>query len=361
MGRRRRGVNCPRSVRRALSLLAGALAVAWLLSEGQLVRAEQTGALGPQPVDPVLEAYLPTIGLKGKLVVVGSDTMQQVLTRLSNEFKKWYAAVTVSVEAEGSSAGFDQFVEWSNTASEGDRFMVLAYTSPLQLEDLKEFVAKTGYSPLGIQVGLGAVSIYVHESNPLRELTLEQVDAMFGVTRKRGAPSDITRWGQVGLRGEWEQKPIHLYGRDKRSGTRQLFKLEALLGGEFKAEVQEEPGANPVILAISNDPLGVGYAGIMFERLTTVKIVALAEKAGKPFAKPSAEMIGKGTYSLARKMFFYAKKTPGQDLAPIVREFLKFVNSREGQEMVAQSGFYPLSMWEVSNNLAMLTARPKTK
>ena len=361
MSRRQPGVNCPRPVRRALSLLAGALAVAWLLGEGGFVQAEQTGAPNRHPVDPALEAYLPTVGLKGKLVVVGSDTMQPLLSKFHKGFSQWYPDVTVSVETEGSSAGFEQFLEWSGTAHGNDRPMLLAYSHPLEPEELKEFIAKTGYAPLEIQVGLGAVCVYVHESNPLRELTLEQVDAMFGATRKRGASSDITRWGQLGLRGEWERKPIHLYGRDKQSGTRHLFMLRALLNGEFKASVQEKSGASPLILAISDDPLGVGYAGIVFMQLTTVKIVALAEKGGKPYVRPTADAVRQGIYPMSRKLFLYANKAPSEELPQVVREFLKFANSQDGQEMVAQSRFYPLSMSEVSRNLAMLAARPKSK
>jgi len=361
MSRRQVGVNCPRMARRSLGLLAGTLAVAWFLGEGGFVRAEEMGAPSRQIVDPALEAYLPTVGLKGKLVVVGSDTMQLVLSKFGKEFRRWYPDVTVSVETEGSPAGFEQFLEWSSTVHGNGRSMLMAYSHPLEPERIKEFTVKMGYGPMEIEVALGAVTLYVHESNPLRELTLEKVDAMFGTTRKRGAPSDLTRWGQLGLRGEWEQKPIHLYGRDMHSGTRFLFELEALLGGRFKANIQEERGVGPLVLAISNDPLGVGYAGVSFQELTTVKIVAIAETAGKQFIKPSAEAVRQGLYPMGRKLFLYANKAPSQDLAPIVREFLQFANSREGQTMVVQSGFYPLSISEVTSNLLMLAAPTKSK
>ena len=287
--------------------------------------------------------------------------MQLLLSKFDKEFRQWYPDMTVSDETEGSPAGFEQFLEWSSTVHGNDRSMLLAYSHPLEPERIKEFTAKTGYAPMEIEVALGAVTLYVHESNPLRELTLEQVDAMFSTTRKRGDPSDITSWGQLGLRGEWEQRPIHLYGRDKQSGTRFLFEMEALLGGQFKANVQEERGVGPLVLAISNDPLGIGYAGVLFRELTTVEILAIAERAGKQFVKPSAETVRQGSYPMGRKLFLYANKAPNEELTPFVREFLEFANSREGQEMVVQSGFYPLSISEVTSNLAMLAARTKSK
>jgi phosphate transport system substrate-binding protein len=339
----------------AIMVLLGALVGA------EAATAEEVTVSTQQSLDPALEAYLPTVGLKGKLVLVGSDTMLQLLRRLDGEFSKWYPAVTVSVETEGSVAGFEQFLEWSSSAQHSERSMLLAYSHPLEPERIRAFTARMGYAPTEIDIALGAVTLYVHESNPLRELTLEQVDAIFGTTRKRGAPLDITRWGQLGLGGEWEQKPIHLYGRDKQSGTRLLFETEALLGGQFKANVQEEGGAGQLVLAISNDPLGIGYAGVLFRELSTVEIVGIAERAGKPFFKPSAETVRQGTYPMGRKLFLYANKAPGQDLAPVIREFLEFANSREGQAMVVQSGFYPLSLSEVTSNLLMLAARTKSR
>jgi phosphate transport system substrate-binding protein len=122
-----------------------------------------------------------------------------------------------------------------------------------------------------------------------------------------------------------------------------------------------EPGASPLVLAISNDPLGIGYAGVLFQELTTVKILAIAERAGEPFVKPSAETVRQGIYPMGRKLFLYANKAPNQELTPLVREFLEFANSREGQEMVVQSGFYPLSISEVTSNLALLAGRLKSK
>lgn len=335
--------------------------------------AEQMNAGAGAVVDPSLEPYLPTVGLKGKLDIVGSDTMQQLLSRFAGEFKKWYPGVMISVETEGSLAGFEQFMEQSASgrattgsqekgmAGDGSTVVILAASLPLTPEQVHSFTSTLGYPPLEVQIALGAVAIYVHESNPLRQLTLEQLDAMFGIARKRGASADITRWGQVDLKGEWEQKPIHLYGRDKYSGTRAMFNSTALLNGEFKTNVKEEHDINSLVLAISNDPLAIGYAGILYKDYSFVKLVALAEKPGKPFAVPNAEAVRRETYPLGRKLYLYANKPPRGELSPLVREYIGFAHSREGQELVVMSGFFPLPINLLSRNLAILGKRPETK
>src|SRR6185295_8518936 len=238
-------VTKPRVMTRLLNNLILPIAtVIGLVGGVSLTFAEQMSVGAGAVVDPSLEPYLPTVGLKGKLIIVGSDSMQQLLSRFAGEFKKWYSAVTISVENEGSLASFEQFVEQSATGratgGDGSTVVILASSLPLTPEETNRFTSALGYPPLEVQIALGAVAIYVHESNPIRQLTLEQLDAMFSSTRKRGVAGDITRWGQVGLRGEWEQKPIHLYGRDKLSGTRALFNATALLNGDFKPSLKEE-------------------------------------------------------------------------------------------------------------------------
>ena len=357
-------ITKPRVMTRLLNNLILPIAtVIGLVGGVGLTFAEQMSMGAGAVVDPSLESYLPTVGLKGRLIIVGSDSMQQLLSRFAGEFKKWYSGVTISVETEGSLASFDQFVEQSapGRATAGDAVVILASSLPLTPEETNRFTSALGYPPLEVQIALGAVAVYVHESNPVRQLTLEQLDAMFSSTRKRGVAGDITRWGQVGLRGEWEQKPIHLYGRDKLSGTRALFNATALLNGEFKPSPKEEHDANSVVLAVSNDPLGIGYAGILYKDYSFVKIVALAEKPGAPFAFPTAEAVRRETYPLGRKLYLYANKPPRGELSPVVREYLEFAHSREGQELVVVSGFIPLPVNLLDRNLAVLGKRQDTK
>jgi phosphate transport system substrate-binding protein len=197
------------------------------------------------------------------------------------------------------------------------------------------------------------VGIYVHRDNPIPRLTLEQVDAIFSTTRYRGFPHAIDRWGQLGLEDEWGSAPIKLYGRDEKSGTRGFIKEHVLRNGEFDPRVQEEPGAASVILALSRDPLGIGYSGIGLQT-SSVRPVPLAEHADGPYIAPSVASVMDGSYPLRRTLYLYLDKSPTRALRPIVQEFLSFLNSRDGQEVVVKTGFYPLPVAQIERNVAAL-------
>jgi phosphate transport system substrate-binding protein len=334
-------------------------ALLWFFVVPLAAAAPSTGSDKKAQLDPDLSGYLPTIGLAGKLHIVGSDSMQVLMTRLHTAFQKWNSKVIVSIETEGSDAGFQQFLEWCAPPEGGqgtsDQAMVLASSRQLSKDKLKAFADRVGYEPTETLAALDAVAIYLPESNPLPGLTMEQVDAVYSKTRKRGAKNDITTWGQLGLKKGWEQKTIHLYGRDGNSGTRSFFKHEALLGGDFKDAIQEESGSGTLILAVSNDPAGMAYSGIGFQ-FSSVRIVPLAEKPGMPFIRPGADTVLNGSYPLGRKLYLYFNKPPKGGVKPIEQAFAKLVNSRDGQEVVIDSGFFPLSQVQTLKNLQAVLA-----
>ncbi len=329
------------------------------------------GLAGAQPLDgtirPVVEAeiagYAPAAGVSGAIVIAGSDTMQPLVARLASEFRRWQPDVKIAVQGGGTDTALMQFVEDQAAIRRGDAspkgghqvsgsVAILASSRSLTMEEIKKFHSRYGYDPIEIPIALDAVAIYVNAANPIEGLTLGQLDAIFGRDRKRGAATDITTWGQLGVAG-WEDQPIHLFGRDKQSGTRTFFKHVALEDGELKSSIHEQPGSASEILTISRDPLGIGYAGIGF-LASTVRVVPLAEKAGMPFITPSAESAGDGRYPLSRHLYLYAKRDPKSDMKAAILEFLRFVNSREGQQVVAKAGVYPLTASQVGKNLTAL-------
>lgn len=330
------------------------------------------GTVEAQPRDgavrPVVEAdiasYAPGAGISGAIVIAGSDTMQPLVARLASEFRRWQPDVKIAVQGGGTDAALLQFIGDQATIRRGDAnprgghqvsgsVAILASSRALTPEEIKNFHSRYGYDPIEIPIALDAVAIYVNASNPINGFTLEQLDAMFGKDRKRGAPKTITTWGEVGVAG-WEGQPIHLYGRDKQSGTRTFFKLVALQDGELKSEIREQPGSASEILAISRDPLGIGYAGIGF-LASTVRVVPLADKPNMAYVAPTADTAADGSYPLSRQLYLYAKRDPKSELKTTILEFLKFVNSREGQQVVAKAGVYPLSASQVGKNLAALS------
>lgn len=327
--------------------------------------------VGAQPLEgtirPVVEtdiaSYSPGSGVGGAIVIAGSDTMQPLVARLASEFRRWQPDVKIAVQGGGTDAALMQFIEDQATIRRGDAnpkgghqvsgsVAILASSRSLSHDEIKTFHSRYGYDPVEIPIALDAVAIYVNAANPIEGLTLDQLDAVFGRDRKRGATNDITTWGQLGVAG-WEEQPIRLLGRDKQSGTRTFFKHVALNDGELKSSVHEQPGSASEILAISRDPLAIGYAGIGF-LASTVRVVPLAEQRGRPFVPPSAESAADGRYPLSRYLFLYAKRDPKTEMKTAILEFLRFVNSREGQQVVAKAGVYPLSASQVGKNLTAL-------
>ena len=326
--------------------------------------AEHAGGNGRPVVEPGIASYRPAANVAGNIVIAGSDTMQPLVARLATDFQRWYPDTKIAVQGGGTESALMQFLSNQATIRRGDAFYkghqvsgsvsLLASSRELTHEEIAEFQSRYGYQPTKVPIAMDAVAIYVNRANPIQGLTLPQVDAIFGTTSKRGLQVDIRTWGQVGLMDDWESQPVHLYGRDKKSGTRSFFKHEALLDGEFKAEVREEAGSASEILAISRDVLGIGYAGIGFQA-STVRVVPLAEKAEMPYVQPNAETAAHGAYPLSRPLYLYVKKDPKADLAPVILEFLKFINSHEGQQAAVKAGLYPLSGTQAAENLHALT------
>ncbi len=325
----------------------------------------ETAIASAKPVlDSSIGSYQTATPVSGRMVIAGSDTMQPIIVKLASAFHQWHPGVKVVVQGGGSYAGVKGFITDQATIRRGDakpsghlvsgHVALFAASSPMSDEDRKDFSSRYGYDVTELPIAMDAVAIYVNAKNPIKGLTLDQVDAIFGKDRKRGYRSDITKWSEVGLEENWSSSPIHLYGRDKRSGTRSFFINEVLNGGQLKSDIVEEPGSASEILDISRDQLGMGYAGIGFQA-STVRVVPLAKTAVSEFVPPTAEAATSGAYPLARSLYLYAKKSPEAALEPDVLEFLKFVNSREGQETIVRAGFFPLPAAQVAKNLQSLT------
>jgi len=341
----------------ALGVTLGALSLSGFVG---IAASEQ---VGPTKVDAGIAPYAAASKVSGNMVIAGSDTMQPLMLKLAAAFRFLHPDAKIGILGGGTERALMQFVSDQSQIRRGDGFYngpqasghvtMLASSRRLTDEEIKQFRDRHGYDPIEIAIAMDAVAVYVNRENPLQGLTLEQVDVIFGTAHKRGLPDDIATWGQLGLEG-WGQQPIHLYGRDRQSGTRTFFKHAALLEGDLKGTVREEAGSATEILAISRDPLAIGYAGIEFQT-SMVRAVPLAEKAGMPFIAPSAVAVGNGTYPLGRPLYLYVRKDSKEGLAPVILEFLKFVNSRDGQVAAAKAGSYPLPATQVAKNLQALT------
>lgn len=285
----------------------------------------------PVQVDPALPEYQRVPGVSGNLNSIGSDTLNNLMTLWAEGFQSVYPNVRIQIEGKGSSTAPPALIE--GTAQLGPMSREMKGT------ERDAFERRYGYKPTEIRVAIDTLAIYVHKDNPIASLTMEQVDSLFSSTRKRGGPP-IERWGDLGLTGAWASRPISLYGRNSASGTYGFFKDHALLGGDFKSTVKEQPGSSSVVQGVASDLAGVGYSGIGY--ITSgVRAVPLVGPDGQPHS-PSLENALNGNYPLARFLYIYVNKPPGRPLDRLTLEFLRFVLSRAGQEVVVKDGYYPL-------------------
>jgi phosphate transport system substrate-binding protein len=219
--------------------------------------------------------------------------------------------------------------------------------------EIDAFVKKYGYKPTRIPVAIDTIAVFVNKDNPLKSLSLEQVDAVFSKNRKRGYPSDITTWGQLGVKGAMAGQPISLYGRNSASGTYGFFKEHTLAKGDYKDTVKEQPGSASVVQGITKDKNGIGYSGIGY-KTSGVKVLALSGKQGQPAVEANYQNALANKYPLSRFLYIYVAKDPKKPLPKLQEEFLKFVLSREGQEIVIKDGFLPLTAKMAGSSMAEL-------
>lgn len=295
-------------------------------------------------VDANLADYVKVQGVAGNLNSIGSDTLNNLMTFWAESFRKQYPNVNIQIEGKGSSTAPPALIE--GTAQLGPM------SRTMKDQEIEAFEAKYGYKPTMIGVALDSLAVYVNKDNPIEKLDLAEVDAIFSKTRKGGAAADISTWGQAGLTGSWANKPVSLYGRNSASGTYGYFKETALFKGDYKDTVKEQPGSASVVLGVTEDQNGIGYSGIGY--ITSgVKAIALSKKGGESY-QPNYENVLSGKYPLGRLLYIYVAKEPNKPLPKLVKEFMKFALSKEGQEVVVKDGYLPLTAELAAKQLALL-------
>ncbi|MGE0474901.1 MAG: PstS family phosphate ABC transporter substrate-binding protein [Nitrospirales bacterium] len=284
--------------------------------------------------DPEWKPYERVSGVSGNINSIGSDTLNNLMTLWAEGFRKKYPNVKIQIEGKGSSTAPPALIE--GTAQLGPM------SRKMKGKEMDAFEAKFGYKPTAFPVAIDALAVYVNKDNSIPGMSMAQVDAAFSKTRRRGSQESLDQWGQIGVTGNLAQAAMSLYGRNSASGTYGFFKEHVLEGGDYKDEVKEQPGSASVVQGVTEDQAGIGYSGIGY-RTSGVRPLPLAMKEGETFVEPTFENASKGTYPLSRFLFVYVNKAPNQPLSPIVQEFLKFVYSKEGQQVVIKDGYFPIS------------------
>lgn len=285
-----------------------------------------------QSVDSSVPEYQKASGISGNLSSVGSDTLANLMTLWAEAFNREYPNVNIQIQAAGSSTAPPALTEGTSNLGPMSREM--------KDDELQAFEDKYGYKPTAIPVAIDALAVLVNKDNPIKGLTMEQVDAIFSSTRKCGGANDIESWGDAGV-SAWGAKTIQLYGRNSVSGTYGYFKEHALCKGDFKSNVNEQPGSASVVQSVTSSVNGIGYSGMGYTT-SGVKMVPLAKKGTQSFVEAKPENAINGTYPLTRYLYVYVNKKPNQPLSPLENEFIRMVLSKTGQQVVIKDGYIPL-------------------
>ena len=297
-----------------------------------------------EPAGSDLPAYHKVSGeVAGSLKCVGSDTMNNLVALWAEGFKSFYPSVREGIEGKGSASAPPALAEGTCTFGPMSR--------EWKPSEIDAFKSRHWYPPAVLPVAIDMLVVFVHKDNPLASLSLQQIDAIFSKNRTGGGLDDVRTWGDLGLEGEWKDKPISLYGRNATSGTYGYFKEFALFKGDFKPTVKEQPGSSAVVQAVASDRFGMGYSGIGYMTANVRAVPLAATSDGAPTA-PEAEAAYAGDYPLARFLFLSVNHRPGTQLDPLRREFLRYVLSRDGQQNVKKDGYLPVTAAVAEHALA---------
>lgn len=302
-------------------------------------------AYADSKVDENLADYEKASGVSGSIISVGSDTLANLMTLWAEEFKRLYPNVNVQIQAAGSSTAPPALTEGTSNFGPMSRKM--------KDKEIAAFEGKHGYKPTPVAVAIDALAVYVNKDNPLQGMSIPQVDAIFSATRKCGYGEDVTTWGQLGLTGEWANRPVQLYGRNSVSGTYGYFKKKALCKGDYKNNVNEQPGSASVVQGITKSINGIGYSGIGY-KTSGVRALPLSKKDGGKFIEATPETASAGKYPLGRFLYVYVNKHPNKPLPPLETEFIKMIMTKVGQMVVVKDGYIPLSAKVAEKELAKL-------
>lgn len=327
----------------------------------------QTGRDLPQPeakqptLDSTLPAYVPRrdIELSGRLKGASSDVLVDLTRKWITAFQKHYPKVQLVLPPPyAGSLGAIELIK-------GDLQFVMV-SRELKPTDISAFSEKFGYAPFSAPISggtyrhfgyLDAMAFFVHPDNPLKQLTFDQIDAIYSATHHRGGKA-ITTWGQLGLTGEWADKPIHVWGVKPWNGFEEFIRQRALSVGEKRGEWRTDINFTQTVFPLSpevaKDRYALAYSGLAYID-DNVKLLPLVAHAGQPAVAPDMQEVYQATYPLCRLVFFNANKQPGKPLDPVLEEFFKFILSREGQQIILdQAVFVPLRAGQAAASRTLL-------
>lgn len=300
------------------------------------------GQMKPE-LDAKIPLYQPMPQVKGRLHISGSESMKPLLSAWVDELKRRHSGIKFSLEGEGSQIGLTDLLE--------HRTEVAAMSRRMTSSEIAEFVKEYGHEPAEVPVAIDALAVFVQQSNPLTGLSLDELDSVFCVERRRGLNYPVNSWGLLGLTDEWFDAPIHPYGRNGKSGTSYFFREEVCKGGTFVPHMVGGHGPATVVMDVVKDPQGIGFSGIGYQT-SMVKAVPIAAVKGGRYIEPSFQSVMDGSYPLRRNIYLYIARPPKLEPDASVRELVRFVLSAQGQQIALDHGYFPLPLTEITRVLS---------
>jgi phosphate transport system substrate-binding protein len=335
-------------------------------AEAEMGRQHGRALPTPEILQPTLDSSLPAyqprkdIKLSGSFKGASSDVLPGLVRLWIEGFRKYYSKVNINVQPPyAGSLGAKELVKGN---------LDFAFVSrELKPDDLTDFRAKFEYDPLSVPVSggsyrhygfLDAVGFMVNKDNPIEKISFDQLDSILSSTHHRGG-KPITTWGQLGLTGEWADKPIHIYGIKPWNGFEEFIRQRVLSRdgkrGEWGEGIRYESVVFPIAKRVSEDRYAIGYSGLAYLD-AGVRMLQLGANETGPYYAPTYENVARAVYPLSRLLFFNTNKAPGKPLNPAIEEFLRFILSREGQQMVLSQGLYiPLRSEQASAARAIMS------
>ena len=324
--------------------------LSFLLLMCRVAQAQNLETPAPRPdpplpysatVDPAIPSYKPVKGLSGTLKGVESNTVTVIQQKWIDGFTKIYPNVKISVDIGGSGQGGPRLTKGSADFAFIAREMMGREEFP--------FVDKFGYKPLAVSVSGGSLAVkaftdcivfIVNKDNPLDSITYPQLDAIYSLTHNRGIREPITKWGQLGLTGEWANQPIHLWGVEIPNGYDNFVNMHVLADGQWRGDIKTDRVVIPLSDKVGADKYALSYTGLAWNTNPNTKVLKLAVHAGDPPIEATFDNVANQTYPLSRTIYMFVNKAPGKPLNLVLREFIKYALSREGQQIIVDDRIF---------------------
>ena len=326
----------------------------------------QQGRRAPAPellqpmLDPALRDYqLVHSALSGNYKAAASDVLPGLVKQWIAAFRKYYPGVNIDLAPPyAGSLGAQELIK-------GDLDLVFV-SRELRPDDINAFKAKFSYDPFSVPICggsyrhfgfLDAVAFFVNKENPIEKLSFDQLDGILSSTHWRGGKS-VVNWGDLGLKGEWTDKPIHIYGVRPWNGFEEFVRQRALSvpgkRGEWRDGISFEKVVFPIAGHVAQDRYGIGYSGVAYID-AGVKVLPLAKDNADGYYAPTYENVASAKYPLSRLIYVNMNVAPAKPLPPALKEFLTFILSKQGQQIVLDQAIYvPLRSWQSESSLSLL-------